>query len=65
MKRRRRTARNARWFAGYTLVMLAVAAASITMHEYSIAFTVLLTAAVFGGMTWFFWRKSRRPSDRS
>ena len=63
MKRRRRTARNARWLAGYTLVMLAVAAASIAMHEYSIAFTVLLTAAVFAGLTWLFWRKSRRPLD--
>ena len=64
MTPRRRSARgasSARWFAGYTLVMLVVAALSIATHEYSIAFSVLLTAAVFAGLTWLLWKRSRRP----
>jgi hypothetical protein len=62
--RRRRSARTAKWFAAYTLVMLALAVVSFLGGEYSVGFTILLTAIVFALLTWHLWRKSRasRPA---
>lgn len=62
MRRRRRSARTARWFAAYTLVMLVVAALSFAAGELSIGFTILATAVVFAVLSWHLWRKSRRPA---
>ena len=62
MSRRRRSARTARWFAAYTLVMLAVAVVSFAAGELSVGFTILLTAIVFALLTWHLWRKSRRSA---
>jgi len=59
-RRRRRSARTARWFAAYTLVMLALAVVSFVTGELSVGFTILLTAAVFAVLTWHLWRKGRR-----
>lgn len=59
MRRRRRSARTARWFAAYTLVMLVVAAFSFAAGELSIGFTVLLTTVVFALLTWHMWRRSK------
>ncbi len=61
-RRRRRSARTARWFAAYTLVMLALAIVSFATGELSVGFTILLTAAVFALLTWHLWRKSRRTA---
>lgn len=61
MRRRQRSARTARWFAAYTLVMLVVAILSFAAGELSIGFTILLTSIVFALLTWHMWRRSRRP----
>jgi len=60
VSRRRRNARNARWFAAYSAVMLAIAGVSLGTGQYSLGFTVLLAAAVFSWFTWRSWRKARR-----
>lgn len=59
MTRRRRSARTARWFAAYTLVMLVLAVVSFAAGELSVGFTILLTAAAFALLTWHLWRRSR------
>lgn len=59
-RRRRRSARTARWFTLYTLVLLALAVVSFAAREFSVGFTILLTTAVFALLTWHLWRKSRR-----
>ena len=64
MSRHRRSARTARWFAAYTLVMLVLAVVSFLAGEYSVGFTILLTAIVFALLTWYLWKRSRasRPA---
>lgn len=59
MRRRQRSARTARWFSAYTLVMLVVAGFSFAAGELSIGFTILLTAVVFALLTWYMWRRSK------
>lgn len=62
MSRRGRSVRTVRWFAAYTLVMLAVAVVSFATGEISIGFTIFLTAAVFALITWHLWKRSRRQA---
>ena len=60
--KRRRSARTARWFAVYTLVMLAVAVSTLAAGELSVGFTVLATAVVFALLAWYAWRRARPPA---
>ena len=60
MSRRRRNARNARWFAAYSAVMLAVAGVTLATGQYSVGLSVLAAAVVFGWFTVRSWRKARR-----
>jgi uncharacterized membrane protein len=60
VSRRRRNARNARWFAAYSLVLLVIAGVTLGTGQYSLGLTVLLAALVFGWFTWRSWRKARR-----
>ena len=60
MKARRRNVRNARWFAAYTAVMLALAVLTLAAGEISVGITVLAAALVFAWFTWYSWKRSRR-----
>ena len=53
-KRRRKTLR---WFVIYTLALFAIAAVSVWKHQWSVAVTTVLIAAVFFLMTRWFARR--------
>jgi hypothetical protein len=54
----RRTSRRTHlWFAVYTGVLLAIGAASIAAHEWSVAVTTLAIAVVFAWLTRWLWRR--------
>ncbi len=52
---RRRSTR--RWFTFFTLALLAIAGASIWMHQWSVGVTTLMIAAVFGLLLRGMWRR--------
>ncbi len=52
--RRRRTRL---WFVFYTAVLLAVVGISVAGHQWSVAFTTLAIAVLFGLFTRRIWRK--------
>ena len=53
-KRRRKTLR---WFVIYTLALFAIAAFSVWKHQWSVAVTTILIAAVFFLLTRWFARR--------
>jgi hypothetical protein len=52
--RRRRTRL---WFVFYTAVLLAIVGVCIASHQWSVAFTTLAIAILFGFFTRRLWRK--------
>ena len=52
--RRRRTHR---WFAFYTLTVIAILVVSVTSRQWSLAGTSLLIALLFALLTRWFWRR--------
>ena len=52
-----RQRRTRRWFAFYTLALVAIVVASVWMHEWSVALTTLAIAVLFGLFTRRSWRR--------
>jgi hypothetical protein len=54
----RRTRRRTHiWFAVYTAALLAIGAASVAFHQWSVAATTLAIAVVFAWLTRWLWRR--------
>jgi fatty acid desaturase len=56
-ERRRRRRRTGFWFAFYTVALLAIAGVSAWTHQWSVAVTTLMVAAVFFLFTRWFVRR--------
>jgi len=55
--KRRRRRRTVLWFAFYTFALLAIAAASVATHQWSVAGTTIAIAVIFFLITRWFARR--------